>query len=182
MSKLRSYAPVFMKRIIWNWKHQRSSIDPARCPQDLLECVRTLESNSGVLDLGCGAGNLRAALRSRGWNGHFIGVDVSEQVMEIAKKSEDSNAEWHVSAIENFPILSQRIDAICFCESIYYVKPLSVPDLLARCRQSLVSGGRIVIRIWDADLHREYITLLVGLGAQSNPPIYILAKEPAAHK
>jgi SAM-dependent methyltransferase len=180
MSKLRSYVPVFIKRITWNWKHQRSSIDPARCPQDLLECLRTLESNSGILDLGCGAGNLRAALRSRGWNGRFIGVDVSEQVMEIAKKSEDSNAEWHVSAIEDFPILAQRVGAVCLCESLYYVRPLSVPALLDRCRQSLVPQGRIVIRISDADRHREYIALLQGLGAQTNPPIYLLTKEPAA--
>jgi trans-aconitate methyltransferase len=179
MSKLRSYVPVFMKKIMWNWKHQRSSIDPARCPRDLLECLRTLESDSGVLDLGCGAGNLRAALRSRGWNGRFIGVDVSEQVMEIARKSKDSHAEWHVSAIEDFPILSQEVGAICFCESIYYVRPSLVPTLLARCRQSLIPQGQIVIRISDADRHREYVTLLTGLGVESKPPIYILPREVA---
>jgi cyclopropane fatty-acyl-phospholipid synthase-like methyltransferase len=174
MSKLRSFAPVFMKRIVWNRKHQHSSIDPARCPRDLLECLRTLGSNSSVLDLGCGAGNLRAALRARGWNGHFIGVDVSEEVTEIAQKSDDQNAEWYVSAIEDFPILSQKVDTICLCESIYYVRRLSVPTLLARCRQSLVSGGRIIIRIWDTEQHREYIALLESLGAQSSPPIYTL--------
>ena len=179
MSKLRSYVPVFIKRIIWNRKHQGSSIDPARCPQDLLECLRTLGSDSAVLDLGCGAGNLRAALRSRGWNGYFIGIDVSEQVTEIAKKSRDSNAEWHVSAIEDYPILSRRVEAICLCESIYYIRPLSVPALLVRCRQSLVPEGRIIIRIWDADRHREYVALLESFGAQSKPPIYILTKEAA---
>jgi SAM-dependent methyltransferase len=174
MSRLRSYVPVFIKRIVWNWKHRSSRIDPATCPLGLLECLRTLDSNSGVLDLGCGPGNLRAALRLRGWNGHFIGVDVSEQVIAIAKKSEDNNAEWHASAIEDFPIPSKKVSIICLCESIYYVKLGSVPALLERCRQSRVSGGRIVIRIWHTDRHREYIALLLGLGAQSNPPIYIL--------
>lgn len=175
MSRLRSYAPAFIKRIVWNWKHGSTSIDPAACPHDLLECLRTLDSNSGVLDLGCGPGNLRAALRLRGWNGHFIGVDVSEHIIEVAKKSESNNAEWHVSTIEYFPIPNQKVSTICLCESIYYVKPESVSTLLERCRQSLVSpGGRIVIRIWHADWHREYIALLLGLGAQSNPPIYIL--------
>jgi SAM-dependent methyltransferase len=174
MSKLRSFAPVFVKKMIWNRKHQHSSIDPGRCPQDLLECLRTLGSNSSVLDLGCGAGNLRAALRSRGWNGHFIGVDVSQQVTEIAQKSGDHNAEWYVTAIEDFPSLSRKVDAICLCESLYYVRPLSVPTLLARCRQSLIPGGRIIIRIWNTDQHREYIALLEGLGVRSSPPIYIL--------
>ena len=77
------------------------------------------------------------ALRSRGWNGHFIGVDVSEQVIEVAKKSRDNNAEWHVSAIEDFPIPDKKVNIICLCESIYYVKPNLVPALLERCRQSL---------------------------------------------
>jgi SAM-dependent methyltransferase len=180
MSKLRSYAPVFMKKIIWNRKHQRSSIDPDRCPQDLLEALRTLSSSASVLDLGCGAGNLRAALRSRGWKGRFVGVDVSEQVTAIAQKSADQDAEWFVSAIENFPILEAKVDAICLCESIYYVKPLSVPALIARCRQSLAPGGRIFIRIWDTEQHQEYVGLLEGLGVQSKAPIYILAKESAA--
>jgi hypothetical protein len=57
---------------------------------------------------------------------------------------------------------------------------LSVPALLARCCQSLLPGGKIVIRISDADRHREYIALLGGLGVQFSPPIYILTKEPAA--
>ncbi len=128
--------------------------------------------------MGCGAGNLRAALRSRGWIGHYVGIDVSEHVIEkVAAKSEDTNAEWHVSALEDFPILEEQFSTICLCESLYYVEFGSVPTLLARCRQSLVSGGRIVIRIWHADRHRDCIALLAGLGSQSNPPIYILTKE-----
>lgn len=175
MSKLRSYLPVFIKRIVWNLKHRRNSIDPAACPHDVLECLHTLEADSGVLDLGCGTGNLRAALRLRGWNGHFIGVDVSERVIELAKKSEDYNAEWHVSAIEDFAIPNQKVSTICLCESIYYVKLGAVSSLVERCRQSLVSpGGRVIIRIWHADRHREYVALLSGLGAKSNPPIYTL--------
>jgi SAM-dependent methyltransferase len=174
LSRLRSVAPVFIKRLVWNLKHRNSGIDPAKCPHDLLGYFRLLEPNSAVLDLGCGHGNLRAALRLRGWNGHFIGVDVSDLAIETAKKSKDNNAEWHVSAIEKFPIPEQKVGAICLCESLYYVNLSLVPALLQRCRQSLVSGGPIIIRVWSADQHREYLTLLSSLGAQVNPPIYIL--------
>jgi len=97
--------------------------------------------------------------------------------IEIAKKPKDGNAEWHVSSVENLPILHRDIGTICFRESTYYVKPADVPSLLARCRQSLASGGRIVIRIFHADRHREYIALLAALGAQSNPLMYILNQE-----
>ena len=178
MSRIASCAPVFIKRVTRNWKHRNTSVSPARCPHELLECLCTLEPDAGVLDLGCGAGNLRAALRSRGWTGHFVGVDISGHAIEAAETSKDNNAEWHVSAIEDFQIAGQKVGAICLCESIYYAKPGAVRALLARRRQSLVPGGRIVIRIWNADLHSEYIAVLVGLGAQSSPPIYVLNEGP----
>jgi hypothetical protein len=46
--------------------------------------------------------------------------------------------------------------------------------LLGRCRESLVSGGRIVVRICDANRHREYVSLLNELGFKADPPIYVL--------
>lgn len=175
--KFRSHAPGFVKRIVWDWKHRHTRVNPKGFPHELLECLGSLDSDSGVVDLGCGPGNLRAALRSRGWNGHYVGVDVSQEVIEVAKKSKDTNAEWHVSTIEEFPILSHKVSTICFCETIYYVKPEFVLRLLEQCRQSLVCGGRIVIRIWDTKQHRDYVAIVAGLGAQSDPPIYILSKE-----
>jgi SAM-dependent methyltransferase len=174
VAKLRSSLPVFVKRIVWNWKHRESSTEAALCPHELLDSLSNLEVKAAVLDLGCGPGNLLAALRVRGWNGHFIGVDVSEKTIEIAKKSGDANAEWRVSAIENFPIPSQKVSTVCLCESIYYVNLGDVSGPLKRCRECLEPGGRIVIRICHAAEHREYIELLSSLGAQANPPIYVL--------
>ena len=175
MSKLRAYAPAWVKRIVWNRKHSGVSIDPVGCPHDLLECLRALDSSASVADFGCGAGNLRAALRSRGWNGHYVGIDTSERAIEEAKKADDKNAEWHVSTIEDFPILAQKVSTICFCESIYYVKVKDVPTVLARCGQSLASEGRIVIRIAHTERHREYVALLRGVGAQCSPPMYVVS-------
>ncbi len=178
MSRLRSYAPGWIKRLVWDWKSMNASIEPAKCPHSLLECLGTLlDSNAGVLDLGCGPGNLRAALRYRGWKGHYIGVDVSARSIDAARQSQDNNAQWHVSRIETFPIPNEKVSTICLSESIYYVQIKLIPSLIARCRQCLVPGGHVVIRIWHADLHREYVTLLRRLGAHCEPPIYILAKQ-----
>ena len=111
----------------------------------------------------------------RGWNGRYVGVDVSRKVIEdVAATCNDINAEWHISAIENFPTFGTLFDTICFCESICYVKVGSVSSLLGRCRESLVSGGRIVVRICDANRHREYVSLLNELGFKAAPPIYVL--------
>ena len=174
MSRVRSYAPGFIKQIVWNWKHRRSAIHPEGCPHDLLKHLRTLECSARVLDLGCGPGNLRAALRLCGWRGHFIGVNVPSRPLSDSRQSEDNKAEWHLSAIEDFPILNEKVSAICLCESIYYVRVGLVPAC-QRCRQSLISPrGRIIIRIWHTARHREYIALLSDLGFESALPIYTL--------
>lgn len=176
MNNIRSSAPPLVKKLMWDRKHRSNSIDPAKCPDDLLESLDPLKPDSAILDLGCGTGNLRAALRMRGWKGHFIGVDVSQVAIETARKSEDENSEWHVSTIENFPIPTQMLDAVVFCESIYYVKQEALSTLLRRCHQPLALGGRIISRIWDPDEHHDYVKVLLKSGAEDSSPLYILTK------
>lgn len=175
MFRVRSSAPDFVKRIVWNRKHMSTSIDPAGCPEDLLENLRSLDPGSSLLDLGCGTGNLRAALRLRGWSGHFIGVDVSTAAIETAKTAKDPDAEWHVSTIDSFLPIAAKVDVVCICESLYYVDLSAVPDLLERCRQALVyPKGRTVVRIAHLDRHREYVELLLRSGGYASAPLYIL--------
>jgi precorrin-6B methylase 2 len=177
MSRLRAYAPAWIKRLVWNRKHRNAALDPAGCPHEMLDSLTTLDPSASLADFGCGTGNLRAALRFRGWKGHYIGIDTSDRAIQAAKSYGDNNAEWHVSTIEDFPGLAQKVSTICFCESIYYVQPKLVPALLARCQNDLASGGRIVIRVAHTDRHLEHIALLAKLGAQANPPIYDFRKE-----
>jgi SAM-dependent methyltransferase len=174
MDDLRSCSPQFVKNFVWNWKHRNHSIDSSKCSTDVLRILSTLEPHSRLLDLGCGTGNLLAALRNRDWKGYFIGVDVSERAIKQAKQYKDLNAEWHIGAIEDFRSILPKVDAICMCESIYYAKITDVSHLLGECRKSLLPSGRIIIRIWNAINHKEYVELLSVLGAQSIPPIYIL--------
>ena len=177
MSRLRAYAPAWIKRFVWNRKHRNEALDPHGCPHEMVDSLATMDPNASLVDFGCGPGNLRAALRSRGWKGHYIGIDASDQAIEEGKKYEDKNAEWHVSTIEDFPVLTDKVNTICFCESIMYVRPKLVPAVFARCHQSLAPGGRIVIRVAHKDRHYEYIELFGKLGAQANPPIYVLPKQ-----
>jgi 2-polyprenyl-3-methyl-5-hydroxy-6-metoxy-1,4-benzoquinol methylase len=174
MTRLRSHAPTFIKKVVWNWKHRMGIISPSRCPRDLLECLNSLRPDANLLDLGCGAGNLRAALRLRGWKGRFIGIDVSETILDTARMAGDPNSEWHASTIEEFPFPETSVSVVCLCESIYYVKPTSVVRLLDRCRQVIgADGGRIVIRICHSNRHTEHIALLKSLGAQRDGSLFI---------
>ena len=177
MSRLRSYAPSFVKKLVWDRKHRTRPIHAESCPADVVEALGNMGPDSVILDLGCGAGNLRAALRLRGWRGHYIGVDVSATAIETARSAGDESAEWYVSPIEDFPLSGRSIDAICFCESIYYVRPGAVPDLLCRCCSTLAqSDSRILVRIWHTDRHLEYVEMLSRLTETDQPPLYAVGR------
>jgi SAM-dependent methyltransferase len=83
---LRQYAPAFVKRLVWDRKHRRRQTDGSLCPQDFIDLLTPrLHPTDRLVGLGCGEGNLLAALRARGWKGRYIGVDISERAIRTAK-------------------------------------------------------------------------------------------------
>jgi SAM-dependent methyltransferase len=147
MSSLRSLAPAFVKKIIWDRKYQNVTTNPDICPSDLLRHLASIDKNASVLDLGCGAGNLLAALRRRGWAGSFEGVDVSEQAIETGRNIGDANAQWHVSTIEDFKIpAAAAFDIISLCESLY----TSSPTGSTGCSHNASPGSRPPARSMSA--------------------------------
>jgi SAM-dependent methyltransferase len=50
-----------------------------------------------VLDIGCGFGDLLSYLRSQGWEGHYVGVDLVPEFVDEARvlHADDPRAEWH---------------------------------------------------------------------------------------
>lgn len=179
MSSMRSRVPGFVKRMVWNAKYAGAVTDPSRFPDQFLTFVtKTLGENDRVLDLGCGPGNLLAALRMSGWKGHYTGVDVSEVAVLTAKKLNDGNADWVVSSIETFPQLSTKVHLICFVETLYYVRLKNVPQVLTRCKQSLEEGGCICLRIWNPEGQQSHIDALNSFSAgkclRPNPDTFVI--------
>jgi SAM-dependent methyltransferase len=147
MIHARAYTPEIVKRLVWNFKHKNRITSASFCPDDFLKVVvPQLRSHYRVLDLGCAQGNLLAALRLSAWDGEYIGVDISQKAIDVAKKIGDKNAQWFVSSIEDFPHIDA--DVVCFLESLYYVR--NVPAVISRW-----SGANIYIRIVHSDRHRD---------------------------
>jgi hypothetical protein len=154
----RSSAPVWLKRLVWNIKHARPS---GECPRSFAELVAARVGNDGsILDIGCGSGSLLVALRKRGWQGRYIGLDISDRAVQAVNALSDSNAEALVSEIEGFSLPPSKVDAICFVESLYYVRAVRVIEVLQRCRGCLNAHGGIYIRMWDVREHEAYVRAL----------------------
>lgn len=168
MQSPRSYAPVWAKRLVWNWKHADLRIDPLGSPLVAFLAPR-IPVNASLLDLGCGAGNLRAGLRSLGWDGNYTGVDISEKTLSVARRINDPKAEWFISPIETF-VVEKDYDIICLVESIYYVRLKCIPELLRRCSERCRT---IYVRIWDTQTHAPYVREL-GTCSRPSPDLFVI--------
>lgn len=79
-----------------------------------------LKDNEHVLDVGCGTGNLTAALLCHlSQSGRVAAIDVSSKMIEIAQtKVQDSRVQWICNAVEHMDAFISVFDRI-ICYSVW---------------------------------------------------------------
>ena len=50
------------------------------------EAIKVIGARQSVIDVGCGYGRLLELLRLQGWQGRYVGYDVSPDLVEIARR------------------------------------------------------------------------------------------------
>ena len=80
---------------------------------DFLSKVDGLGSSDSIIDIGCGYGDLGSYLRSCGWRGEYVGVDINPQLIEEGRKRYGDDAHLIVADIQETPL--QRVADWCFC-------------------------------------------------------------------
>lgn len=118
-------------------------------------CMKRMALADGdrVLDLGCGTGSmLLQAARAVGTRGHVTAVDLSEEMLDIARH----NA--YESHVTNITFLEGRAEKIAVRDASHNVLVASLSlmfvldkDAAAReIARVLVPGGRMVLAVWAA--------------------------------
>lgn len=123
------------------------------------ECLKSLAQNldhglqtfgvgadETVLDIGCGTGNLTAALlRHLSDNGRVEAVDISPRMIETARrKVDDPRVRWHLADAERLSLSNESCDrAICYSVWPHFENPGTVAGELKRI---LRPGGRL--HVW----------------------------------
>lgn len=79
--------------------------------------IASLKPGETVLDLGCGAGfDLLLASKEVGEEGYLIGVDLTPEMIEKARKNATrnnlTNSEFHLADIEDLPLEDNSVDVI----------------------------------------------------------------------
>jgi demethylmenaquinone methyltransferase/2-methoxy-6-polyprenyl-1,4-benzoquinol methylase len=99
-----------------------------------------------VLDVGCGTGNLTAALLDRlGSSGAVLALDLAFAMLEIARvKNRDPRVSWQLADAECLPLRSGSVDrVICFSVWPHLDEPETAALELTRV---LREGGRL--HVW----------------------------------
>lgn len=131
-----------------------------------------------VVDVGCGTGNLSAAiLRALSSQGRVLGVDISAGMLEQARaKVSDPRVTWHHASVERLPFDDASVDrVICFSAWPHVVERAAAANELLRV---LRPGG--IAHVWHS-ASRQFINHIhAGVGGVIAEDVLPPAEETAA--
>ena len=109
--------------------------------QEIIDRVRNLEGDK-ILDLGCGNGNIINLLKKER-KADYFGLDISENMIEEAKKKCGEDVKFTVGDSENLPYQDGQFDIIiCNASFHHYTKPeVAIKEI----KRVLKSGGTFIL-------------------------------------
>ena len=126
-----------------------------------------------VLDLGTGTGAVaEAAARTTGPGGHVVAVDISSQMLALARVRVESrgcvNVTLREGRAEAIPAADHSFDVVLASLSLMFVIDR---DAAAReIARVLAPGGRLVAAVWGAPEHCDIVRFQQIAGSFAGPP------------
>lgn len=103
----------------------------------------SVEPDHRVLEIGCGTGTLAALMTERG--AHVTGIDVSEPMLAVARKSAPAAEFMHMTAAEIERFGSSRFDRIVTTLAMSELSGAEVDYVLRVATELLKPGGMLVV-------------------------------------
>jgi ubiquinone/menaquinone biosynthesis C-methylase UbiE len=123
----------------------------------ILEQLTGLDPNF-ILDIGCGTGELLFQLQTR-FNADLAGLDLSGNMLEIARKKLGNNVELRQGDAEHLPWEASRFDLVsCTLSFHHYPQPRLA---LAEMRRVLKPGGTLLLADITFPLVARQLTNLI---------------------
>jgi SAM-dependent methyltransferase len=124
-----------------------------------------------ILDIGCGMGNYTSSISKRYKDARIMGMDISANAIGYAAK-EYSDIDFLVGSLPCLPAKYGSLDLILCLETLYYLSANDRKAALARIRESLAEGGRLVVSggLDDGKKYfneKQLITMMSGFEVQS---------------
>ena len=95
------------------------------------------------LDVGCGTGNLLSRLGKQRQSAKLFGIDLSEEMIKVARAKLRDKADLRVADSERLPFEAGKFDLItCTYSFHHYPNPIAV---LTEMRRVLADGGKLIL-------------------------------------
>lgn len=108
------------------------------------------KTNSSVLEIGCGPGNITKYLLTKNPDLKIKGIDISENMVEIAKRN-NPLAEFEVMDVRRLDSLNVKFDAIVCGFCIPYLSQSDCSKLIDDCRILINDSGVLYLSFADGD-------------------------------
>lgn len=101
-----------------------------------------------LLDCGCGTGPMISLLHDKDSSRHYVGLDITPKMIEVAKSKNLKETEWIVGDCEALPFENESFDVIICTNSFHhYPNPQKFFDNVKRV---LRPGGRLILQDYTA--------------------------------
>jgi len=113
----------------------------------LNEFVSLLPKKAKILDAGCGSGRDVAYLTDYGFD--VIGIDISEGLLEEAKKR--AKGEFKKMDITDMKFKDEEFDGVWSCATLYHLEKKDVPKVLKDFNKILKKDGVLFINVKEGE-------------------------------
>ena len=116
------------------------------CKKDYPDILAELEKEpfDNLLDCGCGTAPMISLLYDKYPEKYYTGIDLTPQMIEVAKAKNIPGAVFIVGDCENLPFEENTFDAIICSQSFHHYP--NVQDFFNSVYRVLKPGGRLVLR------------------------------------
>lgn len=109
-----------------------------------------LSSGNRVLDIACGTGIVARVARERlGEAGYIVGVDISPDMLAVARAVEPA-IDWREGNASTLPLRDGEQFDVVVCQQGLQFFP-DKPAAAAQMRRALAKGGRLAVATWRPD-------------------------------
>ena len=102
------------------------------------------QPNESILEIGCGTGHALIELANRNQGGKVVAVDISEKMLQVARKNLRSKSVKLCQADGLFiPFPDEQFDTVFLSFTLELFDAPEIPQVLSECRRVLKTDGRI---------------------------------------
>ncbi len=136
----------------------------------VLEKLEQLEFDT-ILDVGCGTGTLLSLIRSKNSNATISGIDISPEMIKVAKGKLGEKADLRVGDSEELPWTESSFDVALSTQSFHhYPNPGKV---LAEIKRVLKPNGHLIVAdLWSPTPVRQIMNLLMRFTKDGDVRVY----------